>query len=257
MNLYNHILLGIIQGLTEFLPISSSGHLVLAQYFLNVQNKGVLLEIVLHMGTLMSILIYYKSDLLEMSKKIISNDPEIRSYFFNLIIASIPIFCVGFILSNSIESLFTVSNVIKLLFVNGCILGTTYFLTNNNNKQITLFIALIIGIFQIFALLPGISRSGITISVAILMGIKTENAIKFSFFMAIPVLIGAGIYQILEVQSLIFSNIFSLFMGFLFSTITGYYVIAWLVLLISKGKFYYFSFYCFLISIISFLFMNL
>ena len=113
-----------------------------------------------------------------------------------------------------------------------------------------------IGIIQVFALIPGISRSGITISTALLLGVVHNDAVKFSFFLAIPGLLGAGFFQIFNID---FSNnisIISLIIGFISSAIVGYFIIKLLLQLISKGKFYYFSFYCIFLSIISYLYLN-
>jgi len=253
MSYLEAIFLGIIQGFTEFLPISSSGHLVIAQHFMSIHQKGVLLEIVLHMGTLVAILIYYWDDLIELIKNTFSENTAMQVYLSYLVVATIPIICIGLISNNFIESMFSPSYVFIFLLINGFILASTYFSLNRSIKQFTLFIACIIGLFQIFALLPGISRSGITISTAMLLGIKHDQATKFSFFLAIPVLLGAGIFQLFNVESFREIEILPLIIGFLFAAITGYYVINWLVSVITNGKFYLFSIYCVSISILSYI----
>ena len=121
MNLIDSILLGILQGLTEFLPISSSGHLVLAQYFLGITEKGVLIEVVLHMGTLAAILFYYWNDLKEIFKGLIERELESKKYFYYLIIATIPIASVGLLLNEFIKSMFIPLVVIIMLIINGLI----------------------------------------------------------------------------------------------------------------------------------------
>ena len=244
------VILGVIQGLTEFLPISSSGHLVLVQYLLKIDNAGVLLEIVLHLGTLLSILFYYYKDL----KKLIINayygKKEYRDYIGYLFIATIPAVCTGLYLNEMIELAFNISFVQWMFMVSGLVLGSTYFFRNRSKTNIGWFIACCIGLAQSLALFPGISRSGVTISIAIIMGVKNKEAAKFSFYMAIPILIGAGILQMLTIESLSNISLMPLFIGFLSAAFSGYLVMCWLIGVISKGKFYLFSIYCIIISIL-------
>ena len=251
MSLLESILLGILQGLTEFLPISSSGHLVLAQHFLDINEKGILLEVVLHLGTLCAILFYYYIDLKEMIKGLIDGDIKTKKYFFYLAISTFPLLCTGFIFNESVESFFVPSVVIVMLLINGILLGSTFFYLNRSTKQFSFLIALLIGFTQIFALMPGISRSGVTISIALILGIKHIEAAKFSFFLAIPGLLGAGILQILNIDVQTNVVIINLIMGFLSSALIGYFVINLLLAMLSKGRFHYFSLYCISLSIIS------
>jgi len=256
MNIFESIILGIIQGFTEFLPISSSGHLVLSQYFLGINSDGILLEVVLHLGTLFAILIYYKDELKEIVLQSIQGNIDKQKYFLYIIIASIPIGCIGLFYGNFIEDFFIPSIVILALFINGLILASTFFLSNNLIRKLTFKIAFLIGIAQAFALIPGISRSGITISFALILGLKHIEAAKFSFFLAIPGLFGAGIIQIMNIENINNIPFINLILGFIFSSLVGYFVIDWLLKVISKGKFYYFSFYCIFLSIILNLYMH-
>ncbi len=257
MNIFESIILGIIQGLTEFLPISSSGHLVLAQHFLGFEMEGILFEITLHLGTLLSILIYYQKELKDICIKAINGDVEKKKYVFYLFISFIPIAFIGLFYSNFIESLFIPSIVILALFFNGLIIATTFFIRRKSVKKITFLIAVFIGVSQVFALMPGISRSGVTISTALLLGVMHNEAAKFSFLLAIPGLLGAGFFQIINIDISSNISLISLMIGFISAATTGYFVINFLLQLISKGKFYYFSFYCIFISIVSYLFLNI
>ena len=256
MNLLESILLGIIQGLTEFLPISSSGHLVLAQHFLGINVGGILLEVILHLGTLTAILFYYWKDLMKMMKKIFEGDVETKKYVLFLFLSTLPIGFVGLLYGDLIESFFIPSFVNASLLVNGLILAITFIILNQPVKKITLFIALLIGIVQILALMPGISRSGITISIALIIGIRHFEAAKYSFFLAIPVLLGAGILQINKIEMINDVSVINLIVSFIFSALVGYFIIDWLLNIISKGKFYYFSLYCISLSIISHILIN-
>ena len=250
------VILGIIQGLTEFLPISSSGHLVLAQHFMDVNESGILLEAILHLGTLAAILIYYWDDLQNLAKDFFNGVTEARAYVFYLVVATIPAVFVGISFENRIESVFIPSWVICMLIITGLVVGSTYFVQNRSRREFTYMIVLYIGFAQAFALLPGISRAGITISVALLMGITHREAAKFAIIMAIPVLLGAGLLQIIKIDNIQQNSLFPLIIGFFTSAATGFMVINWLLAVISKGKFYLFSLYCFTIAIIAYIFIN-
>ena len=129
MNIFESIILGIIQGLTEFLPISSSGHLVLAQHFLGINMEGILFEVVLHLGTLVAILIYYQKELKELFIKMISGDVEKRTYVFYLFVSFCPIAFTGLFYGNFIELFFNPLIVSITLFINGMILASTFFIS--------------------------------------------------------------------------------------------------------------------------------
>ena len=249
-------ILGIMQGLTEFLPISSSGHLVLAQHILGVETPGILFEVVLHMGTLAAILIYFYDDIKQLLQSVIKASENAREYTIYLIIATIPIICAGVLFRDIIETTFTVSIVKWMLMITGLVVGSTYFFQNRPKKELVLMTALCIGFAQVFALLPGISRSGFTISVALIMGIQHEKADKFAFFMAIPVLLGAGLLQLFTIDSQTNVFLFPLIIGFISSVVTGYLVINWLLAVISRGIFYLFSLYCFVVSLLAFTIIN-
>jgi undecaprenyl-diphosphatase len=250
------VILGIIQGLTEFLPISSSGHLVLAQHFMDINERGVFLEVILHMGTLIAILVYYWDDLSNLAKDVFNSVAKARTYVLYLAVATVPAVFAGIFFENHIESAFIPSVVIWMLMITGLVVGSTYFVKNRSRREFTYMIVLYIGIAQAFALFPGISRSGITISVALLMGIKHHEAAKFSFFMAIPALLGASLIQMIKIDNLQQIALFPLIMGLLTAAVTGYLVINWLLAVISKGKFYLFSLYCITIAIIAYIVIN-
>ena len=253
MNWLEAIMLGIIQGLTEFLPISSSGHLVLAQHFMDINTRGVFLEVILHMGTLSAILIYYRIELLKLVLDIVNGIETAQRYIIYLAIATMPAVCSGLILRDIIESTFTLSIVKWMFMITGIIVGSTYFSKNRPQREMVLIIAFCIGIAQSFALLPGISRSGITISLALIIGIQHKEAAKFAFFMAIPVLFGAGLLQVISIEHQVNILTGPLMVGFISSAITGYLVISWLLDVISRGKFYWFSLYCFAVSLLAFI----
>ena len=242
MDLIDSILLGIVQGFTEFLPISSSGHLVLCQHFLGMENSGILLEVVLHLGTLLSIILFYRKDIFHLLQGIFRGDPNSLQYIFMVVVATIPAVVAGLLFRTQIESLFLPKFVAYMMLITGCVLISTKY-ASESTKTITLNIAILIGCVQVFAMLPGISRSGMTISLALFLGIHRWDAAKFSFYLAIPVLLGAGILQLGDVGEVpIYA--WPLFLGFLSSFISGYVVIKWLIKIISNQNFWKFSFYC-------------
>ena len=250
------LILGIVQGLTEFLPVSSSGHLVLAQHILGVDEAGVLLEVILHMGTLAAILVYFFDDLKQLLFEFIKGEKDAKNSVLLLIIATLPAVCAGLVFQDTIESTFTIAIVKWMFIITGLVVGGTYFFKNQSKREMVLMIAFCIGLAQTFALLPGISRSGITISVALIMGIQHQKAAKFAFFMAIPVLLGAGLLQVVSFEPQINFSSTPLIVGFISSAVTGYLVISWLLDVISRGKFYLFSLYCFVVSILAFTFIS-
>ena len=243
-NLFYIIIAAIIQGLTEFLPISSSGHLVILKDVLNQEIQNFNFEIMLHLGTVFSIIIYYRLDLLKMIK-LNSNS---RYNIFLIFIGCIPISIIGILFKDLIELHF---NDIKLLPYSFLLTAIVLFLTKFSfgSKKMNLKIAFIVGVLQILALFPGISRSGITISTLLLLGVNKDEAIRFSFFMAIPLILGASLISI-EI-----SNFSSSIIGILISFIFGWLAIYLSNLLLKNQKYWMFSIYCFIISIIL-LFIN-
>ena len=248
MDSINSILLGIIQGFTEFLPISSSGHLVLGQHFLGIENSGILLEVVLHLGTLLSILLYYRRDISDLLHGISKRDSESLHYMFMVAVATIPTAVVGLLFKQQLESLFLPKFVPYMLLITGGLLLTTKY-ASEVQQSMTLKIAILVGCAQVFAMIPGISRSGMTISLALFLGIHRGATAKFSFFMAIPVLLGAGILQLGDVGEMPV-QVCPLFLGFLSAFILGYVVIQWLINLISNQHFWKFSYYCIFVGLI-------
>ena len=250
MSLIDAILLGFIQGITEFLPISSSGHLVIGNYFLGIQNENILFEVFVHLGTLIAILYFYKDDILETLSGIVKKEKESLGYSFLIIIATIPAVLIGLLFNSEVKSLYNIHYVPLFLSITGGILLLSKFSKQKESMKITVFEALIIGLVQAFAILPGISRSGITIALALLLGINKKDASKFSFFMAIPIIIGAVLLEIIRIDNIQSINLVNLTAGFLIAAITGYFCITWLIKIIDRLHFWKFSFYVWLVSLI-------
>ena len=251
MSIIEGLLLGIVQGLTEFLPISSSGHLVLAQHFMEINESGYLFEVILHMGTLVAIIVYYRKTLFSLFIDLKNKSYDAILYFYHIIIATIPILIIGYLFKENIYLTFNPIFVIFMFIITAIIIGLTGII-NNDIKNITTRMALFIGIAQAFAILPGVSRSGMTISVALLMGVKHSEAAQFAFFIAIPALLGAIILEVASVESFLLINYPSYMVGFVASALTGYLVISSLMKIIKSRKFHFFSIYCFSIAGISY-----
>ncbi len=237
------IVLGIVQGLTEFLPISSSGHLVLGQALLGINKPGLVLEVVLHLGTLVAILIYFRDKIRQYIVGVFQNERESIDLLINIIIATIPAGVIGILFKDEFDSIFTVQTVGFTLLITGIILFFTKSI-NPKGVSFTWKIALLIGVVQACAILPGISRSGITIATALFLGISHEKSAEFSFLLAIPALLGAGILSVGDIVNVSNNNAISLLLGFFASIISGYIVISWLMSLISQRRFWMFSLYC-------------
>jgi|TARA_X000001036_G_scaffold315201_1_gene293655 undecaprenyl-diphosphatase len=249
MTFIEGIILGIIQGLTEFLPISSSGHLVLVQEILGLELPGNDFEILLHLGTLCSILVVFFKDIKNIFLTVSSK--ETQRFILMIIIGTLPALIIGLGLKDLIAELFDNLLVVgfALIFTGLTLISSFYF--NRQKNEYSIFRSFLIGIAQAVAIIPGISRSGMTISCALLLGLDSKQAAKFSFLLAIPVIGGAGILMVTDIETA--SSIdFSTLMGGLFSSFfIGVVALKWLLAWLEDGKFHYFGIYCLLIGIIT------
>ena len=249
MEIIDAILLGFIQGITEFLPISSSGHLVIGNYFLGIENNNILFEVFVHLGTLFAIFYFYKEDIYQLLNGVISKKKESLNYLFLIAIATIPAIFVGLLFNDQIKNFYDIEWVSTYFIITGVILFLSNF-SSEKTPSINIVFAFIIGLSQAIAILPGISRSGITIGVALLLGIYRKEASKFSFFMAIPIILGAVFFELAMIDSINSFQIYNLLTGFLTSALIGYFSISLLIKLIDKLHFWKFSIYLWFISIL-------
>tara|TARA_Y100000768_G_scaffold62140_1_gene42402 strand:- start:3193 stop:3933 length:741 start_codon:yes stop_codon:yes gene_type:complete len=243
-NFFYVIIAAIMQGLTEFLPISSSGHLIIIKDIFNYEVKDFSFEIMLHLGTVFSIIIYYYNDLI----KFLEPNKENLNNIKLIIIACLPISIFGLIFKDFIELNFNDLNYLPYTYLISAIalLSTKFF---NGKKKLNKYIIIIMGLFQILALFPGVSRSGITISTLLILGVNKEDAIKFSFIIAIPLIVGAAILN--GDFSFNIVSIVGVFISFIF----GWMAIYLSNILLKNKKYWMFSIYCFIISLII-LFLN-
>lgn len=242
----DYLILGIVQGLTEFLPVSSSGHLVVFEHLLHISKKGIGLEVLLHAATLFALLIYFRRDLRYYFTLRKSPYSEL-SFPVLIIVGTIPVALLGFLFKEKIESMFeTIRYVPYFFLINGFIIFATKFRVTKRDK-IGIIDAFLIGLFQAFALLPGISRSGATISMAIYLGIKGEKAFNFSFLLVIPAILGA---LLLELKDVALSLGPGELMGFLTAFLSGLLALYILRKLIILKRFHLFGIYTIILSII-------
>jgi len=243
------IVLAVIQGLTEFLPVSSSGHLVLAGMILKVPEGDMTFEIVVHLGTLMAVLAVYRKDLLELVSGLFRKQRESLVLAGLLIIGSIPAALAGFFLSDSIERAFNSPVLVSvMLLVTGSVLFSTRFMKSGNRDNPTIAGSFIVGISQALALLPGISRSGFTISTGLFKGIKREKAARFSFMLSIPAIAGAAVLKLGD-AGLAGIDTSLMITGFVISALTGYLALRVLLKFLREGKFSIFAWYCWLLGL--------
>ena len=256
MSLFESLILGIIQGLTEFLPVSSSGHLEIFKEIFGSDyqpKESLLITITLHAATAMSTLFYFRKDIGFIFKELLRFEKSESLYFaLKIILSMIPAVIVGLFFEDFIASLFD----INLLLVGFMLLITAFLLfqadrIGKNNKPLNYRSALLIGVIQAIAILPGISRSGATIALAVLLGIDRERAARFSFLMVIPLIFGSMARSLLEIDSVTQSPDFlSLLIGFIAAFITGIFACKWMIALVKKSQLKYFSFYCIVVGVI-------
>ena len=257
MDVLNAIILGIIQGLTEFLPVSSSGHLEIFKVILGdnkLPNESLLMTVILHFATALSTIVVFKDEVKDLILGLFNFEKNDSFWFsIKIILSMIPAVFVGFFFESEIESLFNGNLTIvgSMLILTGALL----FLADKakpSEKKISLSSSLLVGIAQAIAIIPGISRSGATISTAVILGIDKENAAKFSFLMVVPLIIGKVIKDITSAETIVNNeSVFPLIIGFVFAFITGMIACKWMIKLVKNSKLKYFSIYCFLIGIFS------
>lgn len=262
MEILKVIILGIVQGLTEFLPVSSSGHLVLAAEFLNFHEEGVAFEVFVHLGTLFSVLIVFRKKILLMILAPFqvwlkgnqdTDTREAANWIIYIIVGTIPAGVIGLLFKDQIEAIFSsVLLVIVMLAVTGTMMILSRYL-RKSHKELSTGRSFVIGIAQAFAILPGISRSGSTIVTGMALNIDRSKVAEFSFLLSLPAIIGA---TILKTKDLLESNIEAtqlglLIIGAISAFISGYFAIIWLLDVVKKGKLEWFGIYCYVVVILT------
>lgn len=260
MSLWESILLGLLQGLTEFLPVSSSGHLTLFGALLGVsEGEGDpyrFFVVMTHFGTLLAILIYYRLDLGRMIMavlrwlgagfKVRPGDRADLNCAGIIVLATIPAVFVGLSLDHFLDRLFRepLPAAIFLSVTGFILLSTRWTGSRDQRADLTLGRGLLVGLAQAFAILPGISRSGSTIAMGLAVGMKRAEAARFAFLLAIPALLGAALFDTLKIESLASVDWPVIIAGTVTALVSGYLALVWLIHLLARDSFWKFSFYC-------------
>ncbi|KKS80444.1 MAG: Undecaprenyl-diphosphatase [Candidatus Beckwithbacteria bacterium GW2011_GWA2_43_10] len=236
MTLIQALILGLLQGLTEFLPVSSSGHLVIVQHFFGLLTPPVVFDVFLHLATALAVIVVLWRQLFSLDKKTLGF----------ILFASLPAGMVGILLNSSIEALFSSVKLVALaLLITGLLLFfTRYFFSQANRTRLTWQNTLLIGLFQALAIIPGISRSGSTISAGIFAKLKPELVFNFSFLLALPAIFGAALLQLKDLNFSSSPLGLPLVTGFIAAFISGLFVLKLLKKFLSQGKFSWFAYYC-------------
>ncbi|MEO9476089.1 MAG: undecaprenyl-diphosphate phosphatase [Cyclobacteriaceae bacterium] len=254
------LILGLIQGLTEFLPVSSSGHLEMGSVLLGVQSsENLLFAVVVHAATALSTIVVYRKDILEILKGLLEfKFNESWEFAFKIALSMIPVAIVGIFFEDDVEQFFSGNMVLvgSMLLITSALLFFTHF-AKSNEGNVTYGKSIIIGLSQAMAILPGISRSGSTIATALLLGVEKSKATRFSFLMVLIPILGASLLKFkdyLEAPKVDNGlSAFALIIGFIAAFAAGYIACKWMIGIVRKGKLTWFAVYCLVIGAIALL----
>lgn len=265
MDILQAIFIGIVQGLTEFLPVSSSAHLIFVQELLGVNQPGLAFDVLLHLGTLIAVISYFFKDIIEMIKAFFSSIADLfrgkfkqgfkeepyKKLAWMVIIGTIPVGIIGVVFDAEVEAAFnSITIPAFFLLITGVLLYVSQRLNvgHKDIKDSSLKEAILVGIGQACAIIPGLSRSGTTIASGLLIGLDKEFAAKFSFLLAVPAILGATVTQLDGIGAGLGANLFPYLLGFLAAVISGYLAISILLKLIRERSLDVFAFYCWIVG---------
>ena len=255
MDILHAIILGIIQGLTEFLPVSSSGHLEIAKAVLQDENAGkqsMLMTVILHGATALSTIYIFRKDISEIFNGLLSGVRKEVNFSIKVILSMIPAAFAGIFWEKEIENLFNG----RLILVGYMLIITAILLyladrAKSTKKNVSFLGSIVIGISQAIAILPGISRSGATISISVLLGVDKEKSARFSFLMVVPLILGKMAKDIIsgEIEFSSSTQSLPLLFGFISAFIVGVFACKWMIKIVKNSQLKYFAFYCVLVGI--------
>lgn len=248
--------LAVLQGITEFLPVSSSGHLAIADKLIGLNSTGVRVEVMLHFGTLVAVVFYYREKILSIIRGIFAGKREGWIAAGLIIAGCIPAIIAYVILGDKLESMFDGSPKVVgiMLMITGLVLTSLKFLKSDTNGKICWWRAFVIGVAQAFAMLPGISRSGSTIACARFCGVSGKNAADYSFLISLPLLFGAALLDVIKPAETAEAGQIGwgvLAPAMVIAAVVGYFSIKFLMKVITGTKFWYFGIYCFIAGLIA------
>ena len=268
MTILEAIVLGVLQGITEFLPVSSSGHLVLMQYFLGIKESQVFFDVMVHLGTLGAVIIVYyqligslvrtgfstlfQADFYRHPRLTISDTPNLRLIWF-LLLGSIPTGLIALLFKDSLEAIFGKPMIVAgMLIITGLILQLSRLGQRRRQTETPLraWHTPLVGIVQGLAIIPGISRSGSTISISLLLGLSPQVAAQYSFLLSIPAILGAVALKLKDAGEITIAPAV-IIAGTLTSFIVGYIALRFLLAMLNRGRFSIFSYYCFALGIVA------
>jgi len=269
MSFFQAIIMGIIQGLTEFIPVSSSGHLVLFQYFFGMgESENIVFELFLHLGTLFAVLIYFRKTLWELFKSLFcwgntvnrEQHRKNRTLVYYLIISTLATAIIYILVGDYFKAAFAMPILVAffLLITGGIVFLSDYFVDQGiPASNVGSFRAVIIGIGQGIAILPGVSRSGTTIAYSLATGMKRKDAAQYSFLLSIPAILAGNLSEYKALTELDSTMLQNYLVGFVSSFIIGYLVIAFLIRLIENSRLKYFGIYCWIAGLLSIILLAL
>ncbi len=252
------VILGIVQGLTEFLPVSSSGHIVLGEALLRTGSADNLaFTVIVHFATVLSTLIVFRKSIWKILSGLRPEWNHSSRFVTHILVSMIPVAIAGLFFKDEVEALFQGRTLLVgfMLLITGSLLLLTS-RAGKGNRNITGPGALLIGLSQALAVIPGISRSGATISTALLLGVNREKAAEFSFLMVIPPILGIMLLDLKDIMELSAAGTLgistsAIIAGFLAAFLTGLIACSWMISIVKKGRISYFAYYCFAIGIIA------
>ena len=252
MNWYEALIFGLVQGLTEFLPVSSEGHLEIVKYLFGGIEESFLFSVVVHGATVLSILVVFWKDIMKLLRGVFKfTMNEETSYVLKLVVSMIPVAIVGFTLLDKVESLFDGNMNItgSFMLVTALFLTLGHFVRKRDNP-ITYGGAFVMGIVQAFAVLPGLSRSGSTISTGLMLGNSKNELARFSFLMVIVPVVGANLVKLVSTEgAAIDVVIVPLIIAFVAAFVSGYFACRWMIDIVRKGKLIWFAIYCLIVGL--------
>ena len=262
MEILQAILLGIIEGLTEFLPISSTGHLIVAAEYMDFKDTAEVFTVVVQMGAMAAVVWNFRADISKRISGLFSGSGSARQFWLNVLLATLPALILAFILADQLDEIATAGVVATALIIGAFVLwwadGLKPKTKNGSINKITARQSLIIGLAQCFSLIPGTSRSGATIVGGLVSGLDRVTATAFSFYLAIPVLVLAGVYKLVfksnEIDS-VTGGWLSIIIGTIAAFITALIAIRWLLKYVSTHSFKIFVYYRIILGILIFIFL--
>jgi undecaprenyl-diphosphatase len=257
MSWWEALVLGVVQGATEFLPVSSSGHLVVFQTVLDITLEGILFEVVVHVATLVSILLVYRARITEIVRGAVSGSRDAWEYIGLVVVATVPAVIVGGLFKSRVEALFDDPWVPGVaLLVTGALLWTSRgALKRATAERPVARVALLMGLAQAFALIPGISRSGSTVITGLWLGLEAKEAAAFSFLMAVPAIAGAMVLMLPDLGSGAGPGVLPLVLGGIAAGVTGVLAIKTFVAMLERKSFFWFAPYCWSVGLLYLIFL--